>query len=78
MWLSGTIERCGMTGLPVVSKFRIRHDFYVVCVLLQNSHLALIDALMTAHVADIVTVERVVQAVRWVLHQNGVGQQSDI
>ena len=37
---------------------------YHVCVCLQSSHLALIDAMMTAYVADIVTVERVVKAVR--------------
>ncbi len=44
----------------------MRGAFIQVCssILLQASHLALLDGLMTAHAASIVTVERVVKSVR--------------
>lgn len=33
----------------------------------QNAHLAMIDGLMTAHMREVISVERVVEAVKYVL-----------
>ena len=50
---------------------------FMFSIVLQDSHLAVIDTLMIAHTNELVSVERVVQAVRWV-YENGKPKPSSI